>query len=57
MPKKKKRKVKKKNRSKKKTKYLLDKKELIIKTRTEWTKKALVNNSTACFLFNPLVIK
>ena len=45
MPKKKKRKVKKKFKSKKKTKYLLDKKELIIKTRTEWTKKALVNKS------------
>ena len=45
MPKKQKKKVKKKNRSKKKTKYLLDKKELIIKTRTEWIKKALVNKS------------
>ena len=45
MPKKKKRKVKKKFKSKKKTKYLLDKKELIIKTRTEWIKKALVNKS------------
>ena len=45
MPKKKKRKVKKRFKSKKKTKYLADKKELIIKTRTEWIKKALVNKS------------
>ena len=45
MPKKKKRKVKKRFKSKKKTKYLEDKKELIIKTKTEWIKKALVNKS------------
>ena len=38
MPKKKKR-----FKSKKKAKYLEDKKELIIKTKTEWTKNALVN--------------
>ena len=45
MPKKTKRKVKKRFKSKKKAKYLEDKKELIIKTKTEWIKKALVNKS------------
>jgi len=43
MPKKIKRKVKKRFKSKKKAKYLEGKKELIIKTKTEWIKKALVN--------------
>ena len=41
----KKSKVKKRFKSKKKTKYLEDKKELIIKTKTEWIKKALVNKN------------
>jgi len=45
MPKKIKRKVKKRFKSKKKAKYLENKKELIIKTRSEWIKKALVNKS------------
>ena len=45
MPKKKKRKFKKRFKSKKKAKHLEDKKELIIKTKTEWIKKALVNKS------------
>ena len=45
MPKKIKRKVKKRFKSKKKAKHLEDKKELIIKTKTEWIKKALVNKS------------
>ena len=45
MPKKKKRKFKKRFKSKKKAKYLEDKKELIIKTKTEWIKKALVNKN------------
>ena len=45
MPKKIKRKVKKRFKSKKKAKYLEGKKELIIKTKAEWIKKALVNKS------------
>jgi len=45
MPKKIKRKVKKRFKSKKKAKYLEDKKELIIKTKTEWIKKALANKN------------
>ena len=45
MPKKKKRKVKKRFKSKKKAKYLEDKKELIIKTKSEWIKKALANKN------------
>ena len=47
MPKKKKRFKSKKKRfkSKKKAKYLEDKKELIIKTKSEWIKKALANKS------------
>ena len=38
-------KVKKRFKSKKKAKYLKGKKELIIKTKTEWIKKALVNKN------------